>query len=245
LTRQTGEPVIWRWIGCVFALILITVGGSVVLSRATATDDPRCLTLTDSIGDTGLLDLRTGVALDIKTIPGRLQQYSVEAGANLHQKGLSPDQKYFAYSAFDNAANRFQLFLKRTDRPGFAPGSVIQASVGKFGSSTTNDPPDFAWSADSRSLAYWWQTADQRFFLGVADTAGHVQHVQPIPVKNPGRSSVILHGWSADGSYFALTVTDTQTNVDHLLLWAASDLRLIQTLQFMPRRCLYYPCLVT
>ena len=124
---------VWRWIGGGFAVVLLVIGGCVFTARVTATNEVNCLVLSDAIYDTGLIDLRTGAALNILTVPHRLQQRSTNLSSNMRQSELSWDQTYFAYSLLNDTARQPQLFVKRADRPGFSPSILIQTSLGAVG----------------------------------------------------------------------------------------------------------------
>src|SRR5579859_2453184 len=108
---------LWRWIGCVFGLVLIITGGSIFTVHLTATDNHNCLVFSGPLHNTGMLDVRTGAALNVTSVPQRLQQLSMQGSIDPQLVNYTADQHHVAYEAKDAKTDRFRLFVKSAAHP--------------------------------------------------------------------------------------------------------------------------------
>ena len=220
VTNVRTIPLIWRWIGALFAGMAMLTASMVILGQALPADPNQCLIFSDLLQNSAGVDLYTGATI------GFNRHYPQETVQSVYQSQLPPNGLHMAYSRYDKLSARVQLYMKATDRIGIQNSILVQAMVGAVDFAPYTPPRDFAWSPDGQWLSYWWQMPNGEAFFGISDPQGHVVSTKSFwPMSPPAaQSSVFFHGWSADSHYLAVSILTANNRQYTLSLWAAPTL---------------------
>jgi WD40 repeat protein len=165
--------------------------------RVLADEQTQCLEYADRYTDRISINLATGIKQGGKA--GDAIETAVKGSATPPLILTSPDQKQTAiqYTTPDGAITF-----------GLLPAYTVNAQL-----NTANDANDglrhvdVTWSPDSQWLSYLTFHEDDGYYLSLMDADGHLQQTRLISTRF--EDSVTLFGWSGDGRYLAVSVSDS------------------------------------
>lgn len=201
-----------------FSVLTLILAVDVYFNERGTANGYGCLSYLNNALEGGVIDLQTGVHLGQ---PIRIEQY-ISHNTSTDQSTVSPDRKSIAGSVYSEVAHGSRLLVRSVL-------SMRSRSVSANYIDSDSIPADFfAWSPDSRQLAYyWWGPTDRNPSLAIADANRHQKLLTTIDAL--ADNAVTFHGWSADGVYLAVSMLNTITNQRQLLIWTASDLRMVRS----------------